>query len=407
MYYSAIGILALLVLLIVNQDVIFKAKKNAAIPALRYYRLLLLGIAIFYVSDFMWGIFDRLDLMKILYADTIVYFFIMAMAVLFWTKYAVTYLAKNSVLGNVLVIGGNIFLVVTLVFLIINLFTPIVFDFNENKEYTTYFARYIIFGLQIIIFFLTAIYTLIMSFYKKNDNKSRYRTVGIFSVSMVVLMSLQICFPLLPLTSAGYMIGTCVLHSFIIEDEKEEYKHKLENSLEREIKQKKELGSAMKLAYTDSLTGLNNKLAYLELVEKIENNISSKNMVEFSLVVLDLNDLKYTNDNFGHEKGDEYLIKASSLICEFFPHSRIFRIGGDEFTVFLDGADYHKRYELVKEFNALMKNNIKEKINVLIAIGLADYDNDIDKSYQSVFERADKLMYQCKDEIKKIKNSNI
>lgn len=407
MYYSAIGVLALLVLIIVNQDVIFKAKDNAAIPAIRYYRLFLLGVSIFYISDFMWGIFDSLDLMKILFADTIAYFFTMAIAVLFWAKYAVTYLNKNSLIGNILVIGGNIFLAVTLAFLIINFFTPIVFNFNENNEYKTYFARYIIFGLQIIIFSLTSIYTLLMSFYKKTDNKRRYRTVGLFSLSMVVLLSLQIEFDLLPLSSVGFMIGTCVLHSFIIEDEKEEFKHKLENSLEREIKQKKELGSAMKLAYTDSLTGLNNKLAYLELVEQIESNISSKNMVEFSVVVLDLNDLKYTNDNFGHEKGDEYLIKASSLICEFFPHSRIFRIGGDEFTVFLDGADYHKRYELVEEFNTLMKNNIKDKINVLIAIGLADYDKSIDKSYQSVFERADKLMYQCKDKLKKIKNSNI
>ena len=407
MYYSAIGILALLVLLIVNQDVIFKAKDNEEIPALKYYRLFLFGVLVFYVCDFMWGIFDLFDLMKLLYVDTILYFFVMALVVVFWAKYAITYLAKNSLIGKILVIGGNVFLLVSLIFLIINFFSPIVFEFNESGEYNTYFARYIIFGLQIIMFSLTAIYTLAMSIYNKVDNKTRYRAIGLFSLAMVILISIQIYFPLLPVYSAGYMIGTCVLHSFIIEDEKEEYKERLENSLNREIKQKKELGSAMKLAYTDSLTGLNNKLAYLELEEKIENNISSKDSVELSVVVLDLNDLKLTNDTLGHEKGDEYLVKAGSLICEYFPNSKVFRIGGDEFAIILDGQDYLDRYKIVEKFNAQMEKNIKDSVNVLIAIGIADYDEKIDTSYQSVFERADKAMYQRQDELKKIKKSTI
>ena len=54
-----------------------------------------------------------------------------------------------------------------------------------------------------------------------------------------------------------------------------------------------------------------------------------------------------------------------------------------------------------------MEKNIKDSVNVLIAIGIADYDENIDTSYQSVFERADKAMYQRKDELKKIKKSTI
>ena len=405
MYYSSIGILALIVLIIVNQDVIFNAKDNQAIPALRYYRLFLFGVLAFYVCDSLWGIFDGLHLIKLLYVDTLIYFFMMAMTVLFFAKYAITYLAKNSIVGKILVLGGNIFLLVTLIFLIINFFYPVIFAFNENDEYSTFFGRYMIFGLQIIIFALTTIYTLAMSIYKRSDNRTRYRAIGIFSLAMVILISIQIYYELLPLTSAGYMLGTCVLHSFVIEDEKKEYKEKLEKSLYNEQKQRKELGSAMKLAYTDSLTGLSNKLAYLELEEKIENTIHSKNHLELSIAVLDLNDLKLTNDNLGHEKGDEYLIEASSLICRFFPHSKVFRIGGDEFAIIIEGEDFQRRYEIAKEFNALMEKNIEDNINVLIALGISDYNENIDKSYQSAFERADKAMYQRKDELKNLKKS--
>lgn len=163
----------------------------------------------------------------------------------------------------------------------------------------------------------------------------------------------------------------------------------------------------MKLAYTDSLTGLSNKLAYLELVESIENKISHKNIKEFSLVVLDLNDLKLTNDTYGHENGDKYIVEASSIICKFFSNSKAFRIGGDEFAIYLEGEDYLNRYNIVKEFNDLMINNIKDNITTVIALGIADFNASDDSSFQAVFERADTAMYQRKDELKKLKCATI
>lgn len=124
-----------------------------------------------------------------------------------------------------------------------------------------------------------------------------------------------------------------------------------------------------------------------------------------SIVVLDLNDLKLVNNTLGHEKGDEYLVEASSLMCKFFPNSKVFRIGGDEFAIILEGEDYSNRYEIVKEFNTLMEKNIKEEVDVLIALGISDYDENTDKSYQTVFERADKAMYTRKNELKNLEKS--
>ena len=119
-----------------------------------------------------------------------------------------------------------------------------------------------------------------------------------------------------------------------------------------------------------------------------------------SIVVLDLNDLKLVNNTLGHEKGDEYLVEASSLMCKFFPNSKVFRIGGDEFAIILEGEDYSNRYEIVKEFNTLMEKNIKEEVDVLIALGISDYDENTDKSYQTVFERAEKQCIHVKTNLR-------
>ena len=61
---------------------------------------------------------------------------------------------------------------------------------------------------------------------------------------MVILIAFQIAYPLLPLYSVGYMLGSCVLHSFVLEGEKEEYRRELEKALKREKLQKQELSDS-------------------------------------------------------------------------------------------------------------------------------------------------------------------
>ena len=406
MYYFGICLLAILILLISNHDILFKWKENKEIPALNIYRWFLYSVLAFYTIDMSWGILEHYHLLKILYVATVLFFFLMAFSVLLWTKYVLEYLEKKSIMGKVLLIGGHVFVIYEIIAIIINFFVPIIFKF-EGDEYVSLFARYITLGLQIILFFLVSIFTFVMGMSIRKQKASRYKTIGLFGLAMALAITLQMFFPLLPLYSIGFMLGTTILHSFVIEDEKEEYRGKLEESLARELKQRKELGSAMKLAYTDSLTGLNNKLAYLELEEKIEAQIKASEDIEFGVVVLDLNDLKLTNDDLGHEKGDEYLIKASALMKEYYKDSQIFRIGGDEFAIILEGEDYIKREDLVKEFNDLMNENLKENNNIIIALGMACFDKNIDSSYQDVFKRADKEMYKRKDELKMMKKSTI
>jgi diguanylate cyclase (GGDEF)-like protein len=148
--------------------------------------------------------------------------------------------------------------------------------------------------------------------------------------------------------------------------------------------------------YIDGLTGIKNRTAYLEYVEKIEKSIS-RGDAGFAVVMLDLNGLKRINDDFGHEKGDMTIKKAADIINETFSDEQVFRIGGDEFVVLLkDSSD--KLDELMSSFdkNCVDANNRDDDTPVAISKGYAVFDASTDNNYQYTFERADHAMYEDK-----------
>ena len=190
------------------------------------------------------------------------------------------------------------------------------------------------------------------------------------------------------------------MHAFVLEDEKNRYKKELEKTVKREREQKQELGSAKLLAYTDPLTGVKNKLSYIEEVEILNKDIEQGSIDKFGVVVFDLNGLKAINDTLGHDEGDKYIQAGSRLICLKFCHSPVYRIGGDEFVVMLQGTDYKYRDNLLAEFDLQVERNL-EKGDVVVATGMSTFDKEKDDDYLSVFGRADKKMYERKRQLKK------
>lgn len=201
---------------------------------------------------------------------------------------------------------------------------------------------------------------------------------------------------ILSMIALTIIIGiTFISHTSVLEGEKNEYRKKLEETLLRELEQKQELGSARRLAYTDPLTGVKSKRAYLEAIERIDKGVSDSSIDEFGVIVFDLNGLKTVNDTLGHEEGDRYIKEGSAIICGTFCHSPVFRIGGDEFVVILEGTDYLKRDILIAEFEELIEENQRSG-KVVVSSGMDEFDLSCDTSFSSVFERADKKMYERK-----------
>ncbi|MCR5348490.1 MAG: diguanylate cyclase [Bacilli bacterium] len=169
---------------------------------------------------------------------------------------------------------------------------------------------------------------------------------------------------------------------------------KRENALIRKVK------TATEKAQVDSLTGLKNKRAFelhrRRLRRKIKNGTA-----EFAVVVCDFNNLKRVNDTSGHQAGDSYLkLAAEKLQKAFFP-SAIYRIGGDEFAIILEGEAYKDRDFIV---STLIDDSIKslKKDFCVLAVGMGVFNPEKDMDVSSVFLRADMGMYENKQKLKEM-----
>ncbi len=400
MAYSSIAIIALIVHIIINFDV-FKNKKNTSKYLNNSYRLFLYSVMANYIMDALWGLLYEAKLIKLVYIDTFFYFAAMTIAVFFWTRYVIEFLNEKNIFIKILSIFGWSYLILDGLSLFVNFFIPVKYYFDSDGGYHACITRYIALSVQVFMFFITAIYVFVYAYKTKGKEKLRRRTIGGFGLVMTIFVLAQYFYPLLPLYSIGYLLGTCLIHTFVLEAEKEDYRNKLEELISKEKLQKQELGSTRKLAYTDALTGIKNKRAFTEVQEELENKIASGNLSELGIIVCDLNGLKNINDTQGHEAGDIYIKDAAKLICNVFKHSPVFRIGGDEFVILLSGEDYGNRDALLNNFDKMMYENILKK-EVVISTGLDIYIPEKADTFQIVFERADKKMYARKKLLKDI-----
>ena len=166
-----------------------------------------------------------------------------------------------------------------------------------------------------------------------------------------------------------------------------------------EKKANEERDQARTVAFTDPLTNVKSKHAFLLAEKQYDAAIGDQTVEEFAIVVCDVNGLKVINDTLGHKAGDEYIIRASRMICDIFQHSPVYRTGGDEFVAILKGRDYLIRKELVLALHDRSVENIRSN-GVVISGGLSQYEPEEDRSFHDVFQRADGLMYEEKKLLK-------
>lgn len=401
MYYCLVDCLALLVLLIINHDVVLKKAAGDEQSSQKNYRYFLYAMMVYYFVDCLWAWLYEIQDLDWLYIDTEVYFLVMALGVLLWTRYVVSYLGLNNGFSRLLKYAGSALFVGVAVVTPINRYWPVMFCFDESGVYHGGIARDIMFIYQIILLLLTAVYTLSFSSARSEKERQRHLTIGLSGLLIMFLVSVQVFFPTYPLYAISYMLGGCLLRTFVIENERKEYQRNLEIALEREQEQFHELRRAWGLAYKDALTGVKSKLAYAEKVEHIDLEIAKGIRAELALVVLDVNNLKLINDTAGHDVGDTYIKAACRLICDSFKKSPVYRVGGDEFVVFLEQEDYQNRENLLMAFNAVVEENLKHN-GVVVAAGIAEYVPRQDSCCKQIFDRADEAMYKRKRELKNI-----
>ncbi|MBR6917270.1 MAG: diguanylate cyclase [Clostridia bacterium] len=180
----------------------------------------------------------------------------------------------------------------------------------------------------------------------------------------------------------------------------EEDKIKAENDVRDK---EKRIGELSVETYKDALTGTGNKAAYIKRAQELNEMIKAGG-AEFALVMVDMNDLKGVNDNYGHKAGDLYIQGCCRQICDVFGDSSVYRIGGDEFVVVLTDNAYKNRKELFDKLHSdfeksYCQTGVEEWKRYSAALGMAEYASD-DSSVELVFKSADKAMYEDKARFK-------
>jgi len=146
-----------------------------------------------------------------------------------------------------------------------------------------------------------------------------------------------------------------------------------------------------KMAFKDQLTQLANRSICEGVVSKLS---------QYTLILFDLNNLKLLNDAFGHKVGDIALVEFANLLTKVFTaDSTICRIGGDEFLVINKSIDNEYIDNYIRNYDFEMRQLVKKsEKNISASFGIAKTSEVENFTFETVFNLADKRMYENKKE---------
>jgi len=158
---------------------------------------------------------------------------------------------------------------------------------------------------------------------------------------------------------------------------------------------------AQELAITDQLTGLPNRRAMLNVIER-ELARSKRSLSPVSVVMVDLDNFKTVNDTWGHEAGDEVLrVAAKALRASLRESDWVGRFGGEEFILMLANADQDSAAQTVERSRLDLQSLTVlgpdgRKIPVTASFGIRSIIGDEAVSSEEMIRNADKALYHAK-----------
>ena len=152
-----------------------------------------------------------------------------------------------------------------------------------------------------------------------------------------------------------------------------------------------------RFALRDPLTGLPNKPAFNQELELLVDT-SSPSQDPLVILFLDIDQFKQVNDSYGHLAGDEVLRQLGAVLTVTCPTQKIFRWGGDEFTILTTGnkKSAQQTAETIQQaITELVTPYQQQPIRITVSIGLAEQLPSEDGS--KLLSRADQALYQAKN----------
>lgn len=225
---------------------------------------------------------------------------------------------------------------------------------------------YVIYAIDILSMILM---TTVLFINIKKMRKRTFISLLILIVFPAITTSVELLLPNVCISYTGISISILlqyvIIQSRLISEA--EMREQIENELSR----------------TDVMTGLPNRRAYTEYLEKMTGNVCA------GTAFFDLNRLKKTNDEQGHAAGDRLIISFADILREILPHANYFRISGDEFVAIYSGEDNKDVFE---EEMANMKSAIVNH-DYIASMG---YCFDEKENILKIISEAEKNMYEDK-----------
>ncbi len=155
----------------------------------------------------------------------------------------------------------------------------------------------------------------------------------------------------------------------------------------------------------DTLTGLYNRQYYETEIERLQHS----RQFPVSIIVMDVDGLKWVNDNFGHSAGDDLLKRVSGLLrSSFRPEDMVARMGGDEFVVILPETDETTALMAVQRLESvIIKHNELFPPDQTLGLSIGFSTGNQDCLLTEIFKQADQAMYLNKSLRKEMANRDL
>jgi diguanylate cyclase (GGDEF)-like protein len=154
------------------------------------------------------------------------------------------------------------------------------------------------------------------------------------------------------------------------------------------------------MSLNDDLTGLGNRRL---MAKEYQDTIlpSIRTGADAFLVMIDLDNFKHANDLYGHRYGDEVLKMIGKIFRDTMNDSvSIYRVGGDEFAMFTMNMTDNETVKLLRHMlNLIAQLNLKDNVNIGFSAGIIKVSvNDDLRRFSDYYEKADRLLYEAKEE---------
>jgi len=194
-------------------------------------------------------------------------------------------------------------------------------------------------------------------------------------------------------------------HQIVLSIEKSLFFKQLEEKVAEKTKDLQEANERLeKISITDALTNIYNRRHFNELFPKIINSAKRDNDL-VSFLIMDIDHFKQYNDTYGHQMGDDVLVKVAKAIKDSIYRSDdyCFRLGGEEFGVIFKTDSKEKAFEFANKIKENIENlNIEHKGNsassyITASMGLICKNAKDIPSDDIVYKEADDLLYKAKE----------